>query len=169
MVFVEHLLRASHAVPTPMPARKPPAKAAATKASEEGITKEQAYRRRQLERRDTESQVQREITNRFPLLSHVDTDVRQIAGQPLRQTLIEDKRSAKLEGRKLGSSYWMGMQDKWLAELSPGAKLVVKDKSEAIDSRLVQALVQAKTPNGRATLPGCPALGASIGTMLSNV
>ena len=56
-----------------------------------GASKRAESRRRQLERRDAEAQVQREFEPRFPHLPSEDIDVRELNGVPLRQILVADK------------------------------------------------------------------------------
>ena len=104
-----------------------PAVASKLAANSSKDTKASEHRRRQLERRDTDSQVQRELNFRFPELSSVDTDIRKIDGKTLRQTIRDDKQSAKAEGRKLSSTYWSALKTKWVAEDSPASYLVVQD------------------------------------------
>ena len=60
---------------------------------EEQIVKAKAAaaRRSQIERRDLESQIQREIVERFPEFGYVDTDVRMIDNNTLRMELREGK------------------------------------------------------------------------------
>ena len=57
-------------------------------------------KRQQLERRDLDSQVHRDLTERYPLLTHIDTDVRLIDGQTMRQELREARRVSNLANKK---------------------------------------------------------------------
>ena len=85
-----------------------------------------------MERRDTATQVERELQRRFPLLS-VDTDVRRNKdNKTLREVITHDKKTAKEEGRKRGSSYWKKLGEEWTAETSPSSERHVNDNTEPV-------------------------------------
>lgn len=99
-------------------------------------------KRRQLERRDTPTQVDRDITSRFASLSAIDIDVRKNKdNMTLREAITFHKRKAKEEGRKLSSAFWKKLTEEWAAESSPASQLQVVDKTQAVDVRLIQVRI----------------------------
>jgi len=151
------------------------------KPQEDTAGSEAAKRRRQLERRDTAMQVDREIATRFPHMSASDIDVRRnSSGLTLREEITKDKREAKASGRKLSSAYWSRLGAEWAPEAAPGRLLEVKDQSQPVDPRLLEALKTARSSNttqrsrapliawlGSATAPNQKAVGAVLRQSLS--
>ena len=106
-----------------------------------------AARRRQLERRDTDEQVERDIQARFPNLCSSETDVRLLDGKCLRDTIRDDKRLAKREGRKLGPKYWQLLSQKVASLTSHVGHLVVKNNTEPVDAKLCEAMKAMHSTN----------------------
>ena len=60
--------------------------------------------------------------------------------------LLADKRKAKAEGRKLGSCYWAQLKQMYsVTDLEK--VLLVKDPTEMVQPKLIEALKQATSPN----------------------
>ena len=106
-----------------------------------------AARRRQLERRDTDEQVERDIQARFPNLCSSEIDVRLLDGKCLRDTIRDDKRLAKREGRKLGPKYWQLLSQKVASLTSHAGHLVVKNNTEPVDAKLCEAMKAMHSTN----------------------
>ena len=103
-------------------------------------------KRRRLERRSTEEQVRRSVTDHLPTVTEVQLTQHIVSGKNLLQRLTDDRREAKEEGRRLGASYWKAIRRQYDIE-DPTGTLSVNDDTETIDPGLIGALQQARNPN----------------------
>ena len=143
--------------------------AAKPKALTEQVKKETASqrnaRRRQLERRDTETAVDRILDEKYEHVPFVYKDIRRVNGKTFREALIDAKRSAKARKGHLGPKEQALIASLYIPEQVDGEKLKVVDATEVIDARLVKAI---KTSSDSAyqndvTLAGLVAWFASSG------
>ena len=104
-----------------------------------------------LERRDLGSMVQRELAERYPQLSFVDTDVRVqlVDGKKvtMRDHLTMHKCEALANKKRLSSMFWSNFTAKWVSVTSPEAALVVANPAEVVEPPLLTALANARSPN----------------------
>ena len=118
----------------------PPKKRAAAKQAES------PPKRRQLQRRDTDEQVSRLLTEHFSSFSVGETDHTYVAGKNLRQTLTQYKHDKKLTQGRLSASLKKRLRSEFgqgsgcLSEVKVQKELPVRDT-------LQQALLIARTTN----------------------
>ena len=106
-----------------------------------------AARRCQIERRDLESQIARELVERFPEFGYVDTDVRMIDNKTLRMDLREGKMWALANKARLTTAWWAAKRLKWQRVNSPQSLLAVANPSEPIAPGLEASLSLARSTN----------------------
>jgi len=104
-------------------------------------------RRSQLERRDVDTIVDRDLKERFPGYTYVDTDVRKIGKLTLRQEIREKKIESLASKTRISTSWWSQLIVKWNRVNSPSSQLVVKDANGVVDPNLIAALGVARSHN----------------------
>jgi hypothetical protein len=104
-------------------------------------------KRRQLNRRDTEQMVDRIIGEHFEGFTKVQTDIMTVNGLTLRETLLQQKRAKKGEGRRLGTKLYAELRDAYALDSSPGKLLKVANPDEMVQQPLVEALAAASCAN----------------------
>ena len=126
-----------------------PNKRAHAKALSSGVAVETAAqaasRRRQLERRDTHIAVDRIIQDKFPDWPLANIYVKVVGGKTFRQALTELKRAAKGDASKIGCTQLQLLAALYGPDQEAAEALNVIDKSQPLDSKLVEALKHAGT------------------------
>ena len=112
-----------------------------------------AARQLALERRDLDSMVDRELRERFADYTYIDTDVRQVNGETMRQDLRAAKYKTLLAKQRLSTIFWTNFRGKWARVNSPESLLTVKTASEPVDGDLMAGLDKARSSNTRLRTP----------------
>ena len=113
---------------------------------------------RTLEYKDVDAQCGRDLRERYPDYTYVDTHVRRIGGS----NMFDEIRAKRIEvmsiGKRIPSSWWTAHRLKWAKITSPEAGLVVRDAGQPVPQTLIQAITTACSPNTRLRSSG-PLIG----------
>ena len=96
-----------------------------------------------LGRRNTEEQATRAIQSQCGNISKDALAFTKVDGKSVLDQVMEDKRAARPERKKLGPGYWAGIKQKY--SLGSTLTLQPKSKDEAIDENLLHALSLARS------------------------
>ena len=108
-----------------------------------------ATRMKMIEEKDIQIQSQRDLRERYPDFTYVDTHVRRIGGVTMFDEIMTKKKEVMAVGKRIPHSWWLAHRQKWAKITSPEASLVVSDAAQPVPQPLVAALMTATSPNTR--------------------
>ena len=115
-------------------------------------------RLKMIEDKDIDAQSARDLRERYPDYTYVDTHVRRIGGVCMFDEIVNKKKEVLAAGKRIPTAWWLAHRQKWAKIHSPEASLVVADSAQPVPAPLVQALTTATSANTRLRSSG-PLIG----------